>query len=105
MSQIPLHFKGLNALRFFAALFIIIYHTTGGFHDTMSPTYKLFFQNLVIGVDFFFLISGFLIIYLLLVEKQNTGSIHIGKFYLRRVLRIFPLYFLIVGLAYGVYHQ
>lgn len=53
-------------------------------------------RNFSLGVDFFFLISGFLITYLLLIEKEKTGSVHIGKFYLRRVLRIWPLYFFIV---------
>ena len=104
MNRGIVHFKGLYALRFLAAFPIIIYHATAGFHASMTPTVKLFFQNLVIGVDLFFLISGFLIIYLLLLEKKDTGSIQMGKFYLRRILRIFPLYFLIVGLAYLVYH-
>lgn len=101
----PVHFKGLYALRFFAALFIIVYHTTAGFHADMTPPYKSIFQNLVIGVDWFFLISGFLIIYLLLMEKKETGRIDMRKFYLRRVLRIFPLYYLIVAAAYLVYHN
>lgn len=105
MSNNPIHFKGLYALRFLAALLIIVYHTTAGFHAGMTPDYRQFFQNLIIGVDLFFLISGFLIIYLLLQEKKTTGSIHMGKFYLRRVLRIFPLYFLIVGLAYWMFHN
>jgi peptidoglycan/LPS O-acetylase OafA/YrhL len=65
---------------------------TGHFLDNVMA-------NLSFGVDFFFLISGFLITYLLLQEKNSTGKIHIGKFYVRRILRIWPLYFLVVGLA------
>ncbi len=49
-----------------------------------------------LGVVLFFTLSGFLITYLLLIEKKNYGIINIKNFYIRRVLRIWPLYFLIV---------
>ncbi len=52
--------------------------------------------NFNIGVDIFFLMSGFLITYLLLVERQRYGRIDIGSFYMRRVLRIWPLYYFCV---------
>ncbi len=52
-----------------------------------------------VGVILFFVLSGFLITYLLLAEENNYGTIDVKKFYLRRILRILPLYFLIVGLA------
>jgi peptidoglycan/LPS O-acetylase OafA/YrhL len=58
-----------------------------------------FIGNFNLGVDAFFLISGFLITYLLLTEKQNNEKINIGKFYLRRALRILPLYYLSVVIA------
>ena len=54
------------------------------------------FNNFSLGVDFFFLISGFLITYLLLVERKELGNINLKKFYLRRILRIWPLYFFII---------
>src|ERR1700751_4992513 len=54
------------------------------------------FENLSFGVDIFFLISGFLITYLLLTEKEKFGTINVGKFYIRRALRIWPLYFFII---------
>ncbi len=47
-----------------------------------------------VGVEIFFVISGFLITTLLLKEKLQTGSIHLGYFYIRRSLRILPLVFL-----------
>jgi peptidoglycan/LPS O-acetylase OafA/YrhL len=50
-----------------------------------------------LGVDFFFLISGFLITYLLLTERSVSGTIGIKNFYLRRILRIWPLYFAIIA--------
>lgn len=52
-----------------------------------------------LGVSFFFVLSGFLITYLLLEEKEQTGKIDIKNFYLRRILRIWPVYFCVVGIA------
>jgi peptidoglycan/LPS O-acetylase OafA/YrhL len=49
-------------------------------------------QNL--GVDLFFVISGYLITYLLLREEDQRGSISISAFYVRRVFRIFPAFYL-----------
>jgi peptidoglycan/LPS O-acetylase OafA/YrhL len=47
----------------------------------------------IYGVRFFFVISGFLITWLLLREKAQTGSVSLRNFYIRRVLRIFPVYY------------
>ena len=58
-----------------------------------------FFNNGGLAVSFFFVLSGFLITYLLLRERAQTGRIHIGGFYMRRVLRIWPLYYLLVLLG------
>jgi peptidoglycan/LPS O-acetylase OafA/YrhL len=107
------HFFNLDVLRALAVIMVVVYHGyhayNGWFHkiefSTNPAIAKLignFFENLSLGVDFFFLISGFLITYLLLVEKENTGHISIGKFYVRRILRIWPLYFLIIGLTYFI---
>src|ERR1700677_4866620 len=49
-----------------------------------------------VGVDLFFVLSGFLITYLLIKEKFSFGSISIVNFYKRRALRIWPLYFLML---------
>ena len=51
----------------------------------------------------FFVLSGFLITYLLLEEKRHTGTVDVGKFYQRRMLRIWPLYYVTVGLAFFVF--
>ena len=55
-----------------------------------------FFQNGGTAVKFFFILSGFLITYLLLKEKSTTQQINIKSFYFKRVVRIWPLYFLLV---------
>lgn len=55
-----------------------------------------------LGVYFFFVLSGFLITYLLLVEKEKFGTIFIKQFYIRRILRIWPLYYFIVILGFFI---
>ena len=52
------------------------------------------------GVLVFFTLSGFLITYLLLAEHQNEGTIDVKKFYFRRILRIWPVYFIVVGIGF-----
>lgn len=100
----PVRFVGLDILRCFAALSIVFYHTTLGAVDAWPRAVKSLIHNLPIGVDFFLLISGFLITYLLLAEKGRGGAISLPRFYMRRALRIFPLYYAIVALAWGLHH-
>jgi peptidoglycan/LPS O-acetylase OafA/YrhL len=54
---------------------------------------------LMCSLDVFFIISGFLITQLLLRERDLNGTIDMKAFYVRRLLRIWPLYFLVIGLA------
>lgn len=56
-----------------------------------------------LGVILFFVLSGFLISYLLFKEEAETNSINIKGFYMRRIFRIWPLYFLIIVLALFVF--
>lgn len=53
-------------------------------------------QRGFLGVDLFFVLSGFLIVTLLLRERDERGSVSIQNFFLRRALRIFPLYYLLI---------
>ena len=52
-----------------------------------------------LGVDIFFVLSGFLITRLLIEEWELTRGIHLGRFYLRRMLRLFPALFLLLLLT------
>ncbi len=54
-------------------------------------------------MSFFFTLSGFLITYLLLQERQCTGTVDVARFYLRRVCRIWPLYFAVTGFGLVFY--
>ena len=81
-------FPNLNGIRFFAALSVMVYHFFGA--NVLHGHF---------GVVLFFVLSGFLITYLLLEEQKNTNIISIKKFYARRVLRIWPLYFFILILS------
>lgn len=97
-------FPNLEGLRFFAFFVVFINHATGSLsYYNSSKEYVFmsthFFKNGALGVSFFFVLSGFLITYLLLKEKEISGKINIKNFYLRRILRIWPLYFLIVVLC------
>jgi peptidoglycan/LPS O-acetylase OafA/YrhL len=107
MAEKKIYFKGLNALRFFAASAVI-------FHHIEQHKYWLGYDSLwgydgVIGVfidsighkavSFFFALSGFLITYLLLAEIKKTKTVAVKKFYFRRILRIWPLYYLVAAVA------
>lgn len=95
------YFKGLNTLRFIAAYLVVIHHSEtmklkNGFEKISSLS---LFSNGGNAVTFFFVLSGFLITYILLREKKDTQTVHVKNFYLKRVLRIWPLYYLLVILG------
>jgi peptidoglycan/LPS O-acetylase OafA/YrhL len=95
------YFNGLNALRFFAAYLVVLHHAEQIRMKNQIFNLKDFslFNNGGIAVTFFFVLSGFLISFLLLREQKETNNISIKKFYVRRILRIWPLYFLLVFLG------
>lgn len=92
------HFKGLNTLRFIAAFLVVIHHAESLRKDHELKHLKDFglFENGQHAVSFFFVLSGFLITYLLLKEREKRNDISVKQFYLKRVFRIWPLYFLMV---------
>lgn len=91
-------FKGLNSLRFFAAFLVVLHHAESlrQDHDLKHLKGYGLFQNGANAVSFFFVLSGFLITYLLLRERKETENVSIKRFYIKRVFRIWPLYFLMV---------
>ena len=91
-------FYNLDGLRFFAALFVVLGHI-----EVIKERFGLpsFYSNSFLtnsgplAVTFFFVLSGFLITYLLILEKQKNEStgkkLNILHFYKKRILRIWPL--------------
>lgn len=90
------HFHSLDAFRFFAFLKVYFQHVPVQGH---FPVFSFLKAGGGIGVAFFFTLSGFLITYLLSFEKLRFGKIRAGHFLIRRSLRIWPLFFLMVLLA------
>ncbi|WP_460613975.1 acyltransferase family protein [Hymenobacter seoulensis] len=95
----PLHLTGLNGIRAIAALGVVVSHTTHelpafNIDATVLGSYSKGLTLAGFGVSMFFCLSGFLITYLLLKEKEETHTVQFKKFYVRRALRIWPLYYL-----------
>ena len=103
------YFKNLDGLRFFCFLSVFFFHSfqTDLLSIKSSPVYFFLkttvFGNGFLGVNFFFVLSGFLITYLLISEKKITETIQIGKFWIRRILRIWPLYFACVFYGFVIF--
>lgn len=105
MNKEKIHFKGINGLRFFSASAVILSHIElikMAFGYSHFWNHPFFFYLGGIGVYFFFVLSGFLISYLLLKEFEQTQTISVKNFYIRRMLRIWPLYYLIVIVGFFI---
>ena len=98
----------LDVLRFFAFFGVFIFHAaphTRDFYDAAGAPHWLssflisVFGAGAYGVDLFFALSAYLITSLLLRERDLTGTVDLRGFYLRRILRIWPLYLTFVALA------
>lgn len=88
------YFQSLDGVRFFSIVAVLWHHSFPA--DTSGFLLKGF-----LGVDMFFVLSGFLIVTLLLREKKLHKTIDLRGFYIRRCLRIFPVYFgLLIGLLF-----
>lgn len=89
--------RGFDGVRGIAALLVIVTHlhllSMLEARGYLWPPLRQLFSGTT-AVQAFFILSGFLITKLLIQEKQSTGRIAIGRFVMRRTLRIFPLYFL-----------
>lgn len=101
-------FPNLDGLRFFCFLAVFLYHSFHTSSETLRQTDAWRFARRLVangnlGVNCFFVLSGFLITYLLLEEKGRTGTVHVGHFYVRRILRIWPLYYACVLFGFVVF--
>jgi len=100
------YFPELDGLRFIAFMMVYVFHegvprpllvrligTTAGHALTQNGGY---------GVQLFFILSGYLITALLLREEARYGRIALRAFWVRRILRIWPLYYLIIVIGFGL---
>jgi len=97
----------LDCLRFFAFFAVFTFHSPGGDaayfsarHIPLAALVASVTSAGRFGVDLFFLLSAYLITELLLREQKLFGRLDLRSFYVRRILRIWPLYFF--GLLIGV---
>jgi peptidoglycan/LPS O-acetylase OafA/YrhL len=96
---------GLDVLRALAVSLVFLSHIWE--LDKDSAIDSIFAKSGFLGVDLFFVLSGFLITALLLQEQHDTGRIRFGRFYLRRALRLLPalFFFFAVYLVYARYND
>ena len=98
----------LDALRFFAFLAVFMHHAlpreaqlylNKGFSPAVTEWLLAAKEAGAFGLDLFFALSAYLITELLLREYANRGSFSVSAFYVRRALRIWPLYFTFLALT------
>jgi peptidoglycan/LPS O-acetylase OafA/YrhL len=88
----------LDGLRGLAVLVVVVFHANG----VLTPLRTQYLPNGFLGVDLFFVLSGFLITALLIGEHDRKQSISFGRFYRRRAMRLLPALLLLL-LAHGIY--
>lgn len=89
------HIPALDGIRGIAVLAVLVYHGRYAV-PALAPLTK----NLYLGVDVFFVLSGFLITSILLKERSQTGTISLKNFYVRRFLRLVPAYWAFLIFVY-----
>ncbi len=101
-----IHFAGFTGVRAILSLVMLVYHIEIVKHALGLPSrlHVPFVDNCgQEAVTCFFVLSGFLITYLLFEELARTGTIAVRDFYLRRILRLWPLYYAVLLLGFLVW--
>lgn len=92
-----IYYPSLDGLRFFAFFIVFLHHSLLNLQSNnflINYFLVIIQKNGWVGVDLFFVLSGFLITNLLLKEREKFGSFSLKNFWIRRALRIWPLYYL-----------
>ncbi len=96
------YYPQLNALRGIGIISVFLYHSykpqfgTGFLMQFASFCY----ENIYLSMDMFFALSAFIITHLAFIEIEKNGSFSFRNFMLRRIFRIWPIYFIILAIAY-----
>jgi peptidoglycan/LPS O-acetylase OafA/YrhL len=97
----------LDFVRFLAFLLVYLHHTLPLDYDPrleklLGRFAAVFYDSAEacrFGLSLFFALSAFLIFELLLREREATGTLSVKQFYIRRILRIWPLYYFALALG------
>ena len=101
----------LDVLRFFAFFLIFLHHsmphdptfyTAMGTAGTLASIIAAIAATGALGVNLFLLLSSYLITELLIRERARFGQVDLKAFYIRRILRIWPLYFAFLAFAWAL---
>lgn len=107
MKDEKVYFANLDSIRFIAATMVFLGHGISDLYNKLPDNSLKNILNLVssgaTGVSIFFVLSGFLITYLLIAEFELHSKIKLKNFYIRRILRIWPLYFALAAVSFIIY--
>ena len=97
------HLPSLDGWRALSIIFVLGAHSTHaeGFPPSLTKTFNYMFDG-VMGVRIFFVVSGLLITWLMLREEEKTQKVNLRNFYIRRALRILPVYLAFLAVIAGI---
>ncbi len=93
-------YAALHGFRVLAILSVVQYHVTWTFAEARVPMNRALADaslRVFFGMDLFFLLSGFLIGSILLRSLDTSGTLDLRRFYLRRIFRTFPPYYVVLA--------
>lgn len=102
------YFENLDATRFLGFLHVFLAHCFFTTSTAVKESPAFHFVNVSIkagflGLDYFFVLSAFLLTWLALNERHKTGRFHAVFFIVRRAIRLWPLYLLLVVCVYSIH--
>ncbi len=102
------YFENLDATRFLGFLHVFLAHCFFTTSTAVKTSPAFHFVNVsikagFIGLDYFFVLSAFLLTWLALDERRRTGQFHSVFFMIRRAIRLWPLYLLLVLGVYSIH--
>ena len=100
-----MYFPQLDSIRGLSFIAIFLFHTVKINYDAiyLGDFFKYVYSNLPLAIDVFFILSSFLLTYLALNEYKKRGNFLSNNYFRRRILRIWPLYYSILLLAFVLF--